>query len=304
MFQALVRSSGHVFNQESATIKGAAARLACNRCQQVISKVGIIQWLKRNPCRPARRDAGRDVAEGVKPAKRAVVRVGRVHLHRSHQLRCTKGIWWCTRCGFYASAGGGKSSVKKLARQCMQPTRAGRQVMERMYKGLTPRADIDWPATRELYVAMATDGGEEPGQEANRRREEEENPGTSDSPSTAEPKQRLEATTRREQGGGCAPADMDDAEEVVQHPRNVRRRTGDEMRERPEANHTKRGAEDGSQEPEPVRRRITGKTSPEEVTWICAGNPPPSSEGSEVIGATKKGEPQARCAAGRAGAHP
>ncbi len=167
----------------------------------------------------------------------------------------------------------------------MQPTRAGRQVMERMFKGLTPRADIGWPAIREPYVAMATNGRAGPEQEAKRRREEDEDLGTSDSPSMAEPTQRLEAATRRDQGEGDVPAGMDDAEEVVQQARNARRRTKDETNEEPGKSHMKRRAEDGRQEPGPVRRRITGKTSPEGAARICAGKLPRSYGGCEEIGA-------------------
>ena len=75
------------------------------------------------------------------------VRVGHVQTHPTHTLLHARGLWWCTSCGAYATARlGAKSSAKLLVAQCIRtPTRAGRDYLARLGRGLPPKAGMRWP---------------------------------------------------------------------------------------------------------------------------------------------------------------
>ena len=62
-------------------------------------------------------------------------------LHASHHIAHVHGIFYCQLCGFYAS-----SEPRKLALPCARKTtRASQLYLDRIAKGMTPRARMAWP---------------------------------------------------------------------------------------------------------------------------------------------------------------
>ena len=79
--------------------------------------------------RPTKIPPGRDVWVGGSP------------LHRSHDLVVYKGLYYCLRCGGYATA------VPKLLRhECAGvPKLAGRMLLKRLRDGKLPIGVQEWP---------------------------------------------------------------------------------------------------------------------------------------------------------------
>ena len=69
--------------------------------------------------------------------------VGKRGLHRSHQLLVHRGLWWCASCGEYTS--GAEGGPRLLTTHCKPKTRAGKQNLTRLAKGLPPTEDVEWP---------------------------------------------------------------------------------------------------------------------------------------------------------------
>ena len=69
-----------------------------------------------------------------------------------------RGVYWCTSCGQIAQqAAGKKSRAIGLVNECPgYLTRAGRDVLARIERGLSPKASADWPLMRES-VSVTTD---------------------------------------------------------------------------------------------------------------------------------------------------
>ena len=88
------------------------------------------------------------------PAGDSGVRVGRADLHRSHNMRHYRGCWWCCACGFYCTTTGQRSSPKKLRGPCGRPTKASREYLCRLAKGLPPKGGIEWPARLPSDMAL------------------------------------------------------------------------------------------------------------------------------------------------------
>ena len=84
------------------------------------------------------------------------LRAGNVDIHRSHQTAITHGLVWCRVCGFYASLSiNSKSHCVKLAEACKPPTRAGKDYMARLRRGLPPRASMnEWPDGTRVGAAI------------------------------------------------------------------------------------------------------------------------------------------------------
>ena len=65
-----------------------------------------------------------------------------------HRLRCTKGIWWCGRCGCWATGRACKQSGRRGwcnrvldgAVPC-----GGRYILGRLLAGNTPKPSVTWP---------------------------------------------------------------------------------------------------------------------------------------------------------------
>ena len=154
---SLLQKSGHFFGRVSGAAKhNATCRLAdrrrCKYCNVVVAQKSLLNWLRKNPktCSPpvptvlqpsAARPAVVDGQVGP-----IVVGKGRV-IHSSHHPLFTRGLWWCNKCGFYATAAiGCKSSARKLVERCDGPVaRAGQDYLKRLRAGKTPKANVAWP---------------------------------------------------------------------------------------------------------------------------------------------------------------
>ena len=79
------------------------------------------------------------------------VRVGHQMPHESHRLRFHRGVLWCISCKQIAQHVAGKtSSAIGLVNECPgYLTRAGRDVLARTERGLSPKASADWPLMRD-----------------------------------------------------------------------------------------------------------------------------------------------------------
>ena len=86
------------------------------------------------------------------------VRVGHQMPHESHRLSFHRGVHWCTSCKQIAQHVAGKtSSAIGLVNECRgYLTRAGRDVLARTERGLSPKASADWPLMRDS-VSVNTD---------------------------------------------------------------------------------------------------------------------------------------------------
>ena len=85
------------------------------------------------------------------------MRVGHQMLHESYRLRFHRGVYWCTTCGQIAQhAAGKKSRAIGLVNECPGfLTRAGRDVLARIERGLSPKASAVWPLMRDTVTVNA-----------------------------------------------------------------------------------------------------------------------------------------------------
>ena len=59
-------------------------------------------------------------------------------IHISHKMETNRGLFWCTKCGSFASTRG-----RGLLHQCLGfPTETGRVVLDRTRRGLTPHYSV------------------------------------------------------------------------------------------------------------------------------------------------------------------
>ncbi len=65
-------------------------------------------------------------------------------IHGSHELRETRGLWWCAVCG-----GTGVRHFKKLGQECQPPTATGKRALQRLMDGLRPYHVKAWPDEEE-----------------------------------------------------------------------------------------------------------------------------------------------------------
>ena len=72
-------------------------------------------------------------------------------IHESRQLMFHRDVYWCRACGHVAQhAAGRKSRAIGLVNECsLRLTRAGRDVLARVERGLSPKASADWPLMRD-----------------------------------------------------------------------------------------------------------------------------------------------------------
>ena len=62
-------------------------------------------------------------------------------IHQSHELSCTRELWWCRKCGAYGSAKIGKG----LQSLCHPPTAWGKKVLAKLLDGRLPPGLKAWP---------------------------------------------------------------------------------------------------------------------------------------------------------------
>ena len=68
------------------------------------------------------------------------VLTGKHVLHPSHELRVFRGLYYCTRCGCYAS-----KAPKRLKSECVGLSKTGSAVLSRIQRGLLPPGLRAWP---------------------------------------------------------------------------------------------------------------------------------------------------------------
>ena len=114
----------------------------CSDCERGPTRGGLIRWLATNCCQGrAERQLG-NLNSGVALVDvQTPVQIGTKTIHNTHLIAEHRGISWCWRCGAWAS-----SSMRKLAVPCDHTlSKAGKQCLARLRKGLTPRPDTSWP---------------------------------------------------------------------------------------------------------------------------------------------------------------
>ena len=67
--------------------------------------------------------------------------MGNQLVHDSHNMLTHRGLMWCCTCGARAT-----QLLKKLGAPCSkQLDKTGRQNLCRLYQGLPPKPDVEWP---------------------------------------------------------------------------------------------------------------------------------------------------------------
>ena len=107
----------------------------CFRCGHTIAHKQLREWLLNVPCVPLLPTTLPDLFHACQP-----VLIGLQATHGSHKLAYKWGIWWCVAKSSWAS-----SAARNLGRPCTgQATKAARDVLARLDKGLTPQPHVRW----------------------------------------------------------------------------------------------------------------------------------------------------------------
>eukprot|EP00959_Pyramimonas_sp_CCMP1952_P219187 4582928-Pyramimonas_sp.AAC.1 len=61
-------------------------------------------------------------------------------MHPSHTLEVSRGILYCSRCGAVCV-----EQARKLLKSCERPTRMGKDVLQRIARGLPPKSGMAFP---------------------------------------------------------------------------------------------------------------------------------------------------------------
>ncbi len=70
-------------------------------------------------------------------------------IHNSHDLRQTRGLWWCAVCG-----GTGSRHFPKLAAECRAPTATGTLALKKLLDGKRPHHLKAWPDEEEALILL------------------------------------------------------------------------------------------------------------------------------------------------------
>ena len=133
--------------------------LHCSRClrQSVATMQGRLDFLA-SPCEPDTQMI-RSIAMGnTRPVSIPLgrsVRVGQCTLHSSHVLRIYRGLYFCTQCGYTASA-----KAQKLVSPCTERGQAAQKRAARLLKGVLPSGMTSWPSetTRRPHLVELQTG--------------------------------------------------------------------------------------------------------------------------------------------------
>ena len=133
-------------SQAGHTLFWRKPRLHCTPCLQAFTKSRLKNCASSGPCPGLQR---RNVAsastmvefgEGVPPASVAQGRLTASIWHPSHRAYQKRGYIWCWKCGAWGSTKPGK-----LRKPCaMVPSRAGKEVLTHVRRGLTPKSHAKW----------------------------------------------------------------------------------------------------------------------------------------------------------------
>ena len=130
-------ASGHV-------VAGVVGRYYCSRCTQgPPAGKGLLPWLCSTKCAGPPdlfHSLGPMRVTAVRPAEGGQLQAGRALLHGTHRLAWHRGVFWCWRCGQYAT-----TAPRDLAKPCRPGRRAGKDYLRRLRKGLPPKDKMQWP---------------------------------------------------------------------------------------------------------------------------------------------------------------
>ena len=123
-------------------------RLHCTRCLQAFTKPKLKKWVSAGPCAGLQRrnvtglsaSSLEEFDEGVSPTSVAEGRLAFSILHPSHRAYQKRGYIWCWKCGAWGSTNPGK-----LRKPCASvPSKAGKEVLAGVRRGLTPKSEAKW----------------------------------------------------------------------------------------------------------------------------------------------------------------
>ena len=117
-------------------------RRCVDYAHEVPVKANFNRWLAAGRCtgpRTATRSA--DQMGVIKFNAAQDIQVGNLLVHETHNMLTHRGLMWCCSCGAWAT-----KLLKRLGAPCTrQLDKTGRQNLCRLYQGLTPKPDVEWP---------------------------------------------------------------------------------------------------------------------------------------------------------------
>ena len=144
--------------QSAHRVTMLAGTLHCYKCHahSPSDLAGIRRWL-HTPCIEDRAMTRVMTVGTTKPSAVPVgreIQVGRSVLHRSHTLHVYRGLYFCSSCGYTASA-----KAQKLTVQCEGPglERRGTLRVLNLRRGILPSGVTRWPNDVSLNAASAID---------------------------------------------------------------------------------------------------------------------------------------------------
>ena len=142
VLRQLLAASPHALFRDPLVLQG---QWHCTRCGHTIAHKCLREWLRTAPCLPLVPSAVPEIFHAELP-----VLIGFQSTHVSHTLAYRRGICWCVARGAWAT-----SAARKLSRPCTgQPTKAARDALARLEKGLPPRLRVHWPCPEAFVVAQ------------------------------------------------------------------------------------------------------------------------------------------------------
>ena len=120
--------------------------IGCARCKQVRNKsnVGIRLWLGSD-CQPREASWDRPI-----PLVNEFVQIGKLSIHHTHKVYSFKNIYYCIKCGSYAS-----NKLRKLAAECKPRTSAGQLFLDKLNKGILPPHTSDLSNQLEIAALLS-----------------------------------------------------------------------------------------------------------------------------------------------------
>ena len=129
----------------------------CLKCEVACKQDLVRRWLTSRACPGttllARQGAVAAASSGAPAVLPPQPVFGGASLHPSRMLGGARGLFWCTHCGGWGTTANPR--VASLSQPCrlslgLAATRAGRDVLRRIERGLTPKASVAWPLAPHL----------------------------------------------------------------------------------------------------------------------------------------------------------
>ena len=140
VLRQLLAASPHALFRDPLVLQG---QWHCTSCGHTVAHKCLREWLRTVPCVPLVPSAVSEIFHVEQ-----LVLIGFQPTHVSHTLADRRGICSCVACGAWAT-----SAARKLSRPCTgQPTKAARDALARLEKGLPPRLHVHWPCPEALLL--------------------------------------------------------------------------------------------------------------------------------------------------------